>query len=101
MATSAPQNGHARPKPTTDEPATVDELLDVAAEDTVGNENAAAPVEEAPAPLSVAHATPAPAQVGGTPKPGPGKKVGVGVAITAVVFALSWAFRRKRRHARV
>lgn len=122
MATYDPQKGHARPKPAADEPAPVDELLDVAAEAEpepdaepevhAAPEAPAAPEPErspeppvatapaAPSPVSVADASPAPAQVGGAARRLPAKKVGVGVALTAVVFALSWAFRRKRRAAR-
>ncbi len=91
MATYDPQKGHARPKPTADEPAPVDELLDVAAE--------SAPEPE-PEPAVVADASPAPAQVGGSARRLPAKKVGAGVALTALVFALSWAFRRRRRAGR-
>ncbi|MBL8774393.1 MAG: hypothetical protein JNK12_00620 [Acidimicrobiales bacterium] len=104
MATYDPQKGHARPKPTADEPAPVDELLDVAAEpapepeQAPESEPAAAP--SGPSPVSVADASPAPAQVGGTARRLPAKKVGAGVALTALVFALSWAFRRRRRAGR-
>lgn len=98
MATYDPQKGHARPKPTADEPAPVDELLDVAAEPAPEPEPAAAP--PAPTPVSVADASPAPAQVGGSARRLPAKKVGAGVALTALVFALSWAFRRRRRAGR-
>lgn len=111
MATYDPQRGHARPKPTDDEPAPVDELLDVAAEPTpadddapadddvaVGERPAPEPEPAAPSPAVVAEASAAPSQVGGATRRLPAKKVGAGVALTAVVFALSWALRRKRRH---
>lgn len=95
MATYDPQKGHARPKPASDEPAPVDDLLDVATEES------AAPAEPEPSPavspIAAPAATPAPAQRGGATG-GPAKKVGIGVAVTAVVFALSWALRRKRRN---
>ena len=115
MATYDPQKGHARPKPTADEPAPVDELLDVAGESTSDRQPAVVDTAEpesapevesvvipdaapsAPSPLSVADASPAPAQVGGSARRLPAKKVGAGVALTALVFALSWAFRRRRR----
>ena len=58
------------------------------------------PTPSAPRPVSVADASPAPAQVGGSARRLPAKKVGAGVALTALVFALSWAFRRKRRAGR-
>lgn len=100
MATYDPQRGHARPKPADDEPAPVDELLDVAADgpaDPPEPEPESEPAPPAPSPAVVADATPAPSQVGGTPRRLPAKKVGAGVALTAVLFALSWALRRKRR----
>ena len=116
MATYDPQKGHARPKPTADEPAPVDDLLDVAAESALETETeptsqtepssktepAAEPVAaaSAPSPVTVAEASPAPAQVGGSARRLPAKKVGAGVALTALVFAVSWALRRKRRAAR-
>ncbi len=102
MATYDPQKGHARPKPTADEPAPVDELLDVAAESAPEPEPAvtADAPPSAPSPATVADASPAPAQVGGSARRLPAKKVGAGVALTAVVFALSWAFRRRRRASR-
>ena len=104
MATYDPQKGHARPKPPADEPAPVDDLLDVAAETPPEPEPAPEPPTEptpsAPSPVSVADASPAPAQVGGSARRFPAKKVGAGVALTALVFALSWAFRRKRRAGR-
>ena len=100
MATYDPQKGHARPKPPADEPAPVDDLLDVAAETPPEPEPAPEPTLSAPSPLSVADASPAPAQVGGSARRLPAKKVGAGVALTALVFALSWAFRRKRRAGR-
>ena len=100
MATYDPQRGHARPKPTDDEPAPVDDLLDVAAETPPEPEPAPEPTPSAPSPVSVADASPAPAQVGGSARRLPAKKVGAGVALTALVFALSWAFRRKRRAGR-
>ena len=100
MATYDPQKGHARPKPPADEPAPVDDLLDVAAETPPEPEPAPEPTPSAPSPLSVADASPAPAQVGGSARRLPAKKVGAGVALTALVFALSWAFRRKRRAGR-
>lgn len=95
MATYDPQKGHARPKPASDEPAPVDELLDVAADDGTAVVD---PEPAPPTPAVVPDATPAPAQSGGATT-SPGKKVGIGVALTAVVFALSWALRRKRRQA--
>lgn len=118
MATYDPQRGHARPKPADDEPAPVDELLDVAGDAPApADEPALAgdaapdggspadepepepePVAAAPRPAVVAEASPAPSQVGGTPRRLPAKKVGAGVALTAVLFALSWALRRKRRN---
>ena len=108
MATYDPQKGHARPKPTADEPAPVDELLDVAAESAPEPEPEPLPEHavmadtppSAPSPATVADASPAPAQVGGSARHLPAKKVGAGVALTAVVFALSWAFRRRRRAGR-
>ena len=100
MATYDPQKGHARPKPAADEPAPVDELLDVAAETPPEPEPAPEPTPSAPSPVSVADASPAPAQVGGSARRLPATKVGAGVALTALVFALSWAFRRKRRAGR-
>ncbi len=100
MATYDPQKGHARPKPPADEPAPVDDLLDVAAETPPEPEPAPEPEPSAPSPVSVADASPAPAQVGGSARRLPAKKVGAGVALTALVFALSWAFRRKRRAGR-
>ena len=95
MATYDPQKGHARPKPASDEPAPVDELLDVADEGPAPAEPAE-PAErtEPPPPVPAPEAPP----FGGAPRSGPAKKVGVGVALTAVVFALSWALRRKRRN---
>lgn len=98
MATYDPQRGHARPTPADDEPAPVDELLDVAAEAPTDPEPEPEPSPAAPSPAVVAEASPAPSQVGGAPRRLPAKKVGAGVALTAVVFALSWALRRKRRH---
>ena len=110
MATYDPQKGHARPKPPADEPAPVDDLLDVAAETPPEPEPAPDPDPDpdpepaaapaAPSPVSVADASPAPAQVGGSARRLPAKKVGAGVALTALVFALSWAFRRRRRAGR-
>ena len=100
MATYDPPQGHARPKPTADEPAPVDELLDVAAEPAPDPDPEPAAAPAAPSPVSVADASPAPAQVGGSARRLPAKKVGAGVALTALVFALSWAFRRRRRAGR-
>ena len=104
MATYDPQKGHARPKPPADEPAPVAGLLAVAAETPPEPEPAPEPPTEptpsAPSPVSVADASPAPAQVGGSARRLPAKKVGAGVALTALVFALSWAFRRRRRAGR-
>lgn len=103
MATYDPQKGHARPTPAADEPAPVDELLDAAEPHATDDEptDEADVTDAAPSPVSpaaVAEASPAPAQVGGTGRGLPAKKVGAGVALTAVVFALSWALRRKRRN---
>lgn len=93
MATYDPQKGHARPKPAADEPAPVDDLLDVAADNDAAV--VTAPTEAAgPTPAPTPTATPAaPASRGG-----PAKKVGIGVAITAVLFALRWALKRKKRN---
>ena len=94
MATYDPQKGHARPKPAEDAPVPVDDLLDVAGDPG----GAPAPTE---APVPVTRTAPVAPEVAATAPPGarggPAKKVGIGVAITAVLFALRWALKRKKR----
>ena len=91
MATYDPQKGHARPKPAEDAPVPVDDLLDVA-----GDPGGAPAPTEVPVPVTRT-APEATATAPPGPRGGPAKKVGIGVAITAVLFALRWALKRKKR----
>ena len=78
-----PQRRASRPKPDADEPAPVDDLLE----------------RPAPTPSRPASA-PAPKPRWEDPPPaggGKGKAIGIGVAVTAVLFALRWALKRRKK----
>ena len=97
MATYDPQKGHARPKPAEDAPVPVDDLLDAA-----GDPGGAPAPTEVPVPVTrTAPVAPVAPEAAATappgPRGGPAKKVGIGVAVTAVLFALRWALKRKKR----